>query len=188
MKRFLMISLAVLLFSTAASAQTDGYLCLFSDVDHTTWCANAPTIPGTFTMYIYLLPRADGAFGAEFMLDYPDDPDIMTTLETYNSDITIIMGALGTGVGVGFNECKTDWFLIASQPIITMSAVQAVVSIAPHPTSGGPSLADCGPLHAKYDAVMWNSLYINYPPGSPECSATANAASTWGAIKNMYTE
>ena len=146
MKRFLMISLAVLLFSTAASAQTDSYLCLFSDVDHTEWCANAATIPGSFTMYIYLLPEAGGAFGAEFMLVYPDDPDIMTTLETYNTDITIIMGGLGTGAGVGFNGCKNDWFLIASQPIITMSAVQAIVAIAPHPTSGGPSYADCGPL------------------------------------------
>ena len=35
--------LAVLLFSTAASAQTYGYMGLFTDETHTSWCNSAAT-------------------------------------------------------------------------------------------------------------------------------------------------
>jgi len=188
MKRYLMVFLAVLLFSTAASAQIDGYLCLFADVDHSVWCANAATIPGSINMYVYMLPEAGGSFGAEFQVVYPNDPTIIRTAETYNAAITVIMGDIANGISVGFDECKTGWFLIATQMIITSSANQGIVSIVPHPTSGGPSLADCGPQHDKYTAVIFNELYINYAPGSPECSQTATADMSWGAIKSMYTD
>ncbi len=186
MKRYLMVFLAVLLFSTATSAQTKGYICLFSEIEHTTWCSTAATIPGALTIYVFCLPSVDGAFGAEFKLNYPDDPTIMPSAETYNPDVTVVMGSFSNGAGIGFNECKNDWFMIASQMFITTSSNQVMISIAPHPTSGGPSLADCGPLHAKYTATAFNNLYINYPPGSPECSETATAEITWGAIKSMY--
>lgn len=186
MKRYLMVFLAILLFSTSASTQTKCYICLFADIEHTTWCGSAATIPGSFMMYVYILPIADGAYAAEFMLNYPDDPTIMAGGETYHSDISLVMGDLANGVTVGFNECKTDWFMIASQMIVTTSTNQGIISIAPHPTSGGPSYADCGEFRAKCPATMFNNLYINYAPGAPECSETAAAEMTWGAIKSIY--
>jgi hypothetical protein len=194
MKRFLMVFLTVILLSTAASAQIRGYLCLFSDVDHTEWCASAATIPGSFTMYVYMLPKVigspeDGSFGAEFMIEYPDDPTVLVLAESYNgAEIPVVMGSFAAGVSLGFDACKTDWFLIATQMIVTQTANLNTIYIRPHPTSGGPSLADCGELHAKYDATVFNNLYINYDPGAPECGETATSEASWSAIKTLYTD
>ncbi len=188
MNRYLMVFLAVLLFSTAASAQTDGYIGLFADVDHTTWCGAAASIPGSFTMYIYCLPRADGTFCAEFMLNYPNDPTIITGAGNFDPAMPIVMGDLATGVSACYAECRTGWLMIASQLIITTSTNQGIISIAPHPEAGGPNFTECEGLRPIYVAKIFNSLYINYDPAAPECSETATAEMTWGAIKSMYVE
>jgi len=185
-----MIFLAVLLFSTAVSAQTSGYLCLFADEGRTSWCASAASIPGNFTMYIYALPRHDGMFCAEFMLQMPADPTLIMATTTPNPNNSVIMGTLDTGVSFCFDVCQNDWVWIYTVLIVDTGGNQNTISVAPHPTAGGPSFANCVlPDRPMYDAVIFNNLYVNYTDGvDPECSETATAESTWGAIKSMYVE
>jgi hypothetical protein len=183
-----MFFLAVLLISTAASAQSDTYLCLFTDAEHTTWCGTAPSIPGPVTMYIFQLTKPEGSQCAEFRLIYPDDPDLSTLMPDYSDEINITLGELDEGISIGYDGCKVGWFLIASQMIITYSTTQFEISIVPHPVAGGPSYCGCETGFPKRDMTGWNSLYINYDPSAPECSETAVAETTWGAIKAIYAD
>ena len=190
MKRYLMVFLAVLLFSPAVSAQPNGYIGLFTDIDHTSWCGTAATIPGNFNMYIYALPRHDGMFCAEFMIQMPDDPTLMMATATPNPGYSIIMGDLASGVSFCFLECQTDWVWIYTVMMVVTSTNQNMVQIAPHPEAGGPWFANCvEPIRPMYEPVVFTNLYVNYENGvDPECSATATAEMTWGAIKSMYVE
>ncbi len=188
MKRYLMIFLAVLLFSTAASAQTRGYIGLFADDTHTSWCGSAASIPGSFTMYVFILPWADGTKGVEFMLDYPEEASIIATTETWDPDY-LVMGNLGSGVSGVITDCQFGWNVIATQMIITTSAAQGVISVVAHPTAGGPNMNECEGDRPIYPAVAFTNLYVNYQDGvDPECSETATAERTWGAIKSMYND
>ena len=189
MKRYLMISLAVLLFSTAASAQTNGYLGLFMDTERTAWCGGPLAIPGNFTVYIYALPNTDGMYCAEFKLQMPDDPTLFTGLITPNPGNSVIMGDLVEGVSFCFLECQTDWVQIYSVLLIATSANTNVIQIVAHPEAGGPWMANCvEPDRPMYPAVAFTNLYVNYDGSEPECGETATAERTWGAIKSMYTE
>lgn len=190
MKKYLMVFLAVLLFSTAASAQVNGYIGLFTDVGHTSWCASDHTVPGNFTMYIYCLPRADGMYCAEFMLQGPADPSLIIASATPQAGYSVILGDLATGVSFCFLECKNDWIWIYSVLVVDTSGNQNTIAIVPHPTAGGPNFANCvEPLRPIYDAVVFNNLYVNYTDGvDPECEATGTASASWGAIKGLYAD
>ncbi len=189
MKRYLMISLAVLLFSTAASAQTNGYLGLFMDTERTTWCGAASAIPGNFTCYIYALPNVDGMFCAEFKLQMPDDPTLFTGTIIPNPGWGVILGDPVTGVSFCFEFCQTDWVQLYSVMLVTTSANANIVQIVAHPDAGGPWMASCEePMRPMYPAVAFTNLYVNYDGSEPECGETATAERTWGAIKSMYTE
>jgi len=190
MKRSLMIFLAVLLFSTAASAQTNGYIGLFADDAHTTWCATPASIPGNFNMYIFCLPNTDGMYCAEFMLEMPSDPTLILATTTPQAGYSIILGDLASGVSFCFLECKTDWIWIYTVLMVATSGNQNMVQIVPHPTAGGPNFSNCiEPIRPMYNAVIFTNLYANYTDGvDPECSETAVSEMTWGAIKSMYME
>jgi hypothetical protein len=184
-----MIFLAVLLFSTAASAQTQGYIGLFADVDHTVWCATPAAIPGNFNMWIYALPKADGTFCAEFKLEGPADPTLILASMTPNPGNSIILGDPLTGVSLCFVECQLGWTWIYQVLVVVLSANQNTISIAPHPTAGGPNFNECTGIRPVYPAVIFNNLYVNYTVGvDPECSETATAPASWGAIKSMFSE
>ena len=190
MKKYLIVFLAVLMLSTAASAQTQGYIGLFADVTHTSWCASAASVPGNFTMYIFCLPNVDGMYCAEFMLQPPADPTIIIGASTPQAGYSVILGDLLTGVSFCFLECKTDWIWIYSVMVIDTGGNQNMISIAPHPTAGGPSFANCvEPDRPMYDAVIFNNFYINYVDGvDPECDETGVAPASWGAIKSIYAD
>jgi hypothetical protein len=189
MKKYLMVFLAVMLLSTAASAQSQGYLGLFADVDHTTWCGSAASIPGSFTMYIYMLPRADGSGCAEFLLVPPADPTIIIGSATPNPDNSIILGDPLMGVSFCYTVCQYGWTIVYTILVIDTAGNQNMIQLAPHPTAGGPNLTECPDPRPVYPAVIFNNLYINYTDGvDPECSETATATRTWGAIKSLYVE
>ena len=190
MKRLLMIFLAVMLAASAASAQTQGYIGLFADDIHSVWCGTGfGTTPPLLKMYIFGLPRTGGTFGAEFMIDYPDDPSIIPATVTYHGDVNLTMGDLASGVSIAYNGCIEGWFMIADVDIYTTSPNQVIVQIVNHPTSGNIYFTDCEGARPVYPAVAFTNLYINYTDGvDPECSETATAERTWGAIKQMYME
>jgi len=190
MKRLLMIFLAVLMAASAASAQTSGYIGLFVDDTHTSWCGTGfgEAVP-LLNVYVFGLPRAGGTFGAEFMIDFPDDPTMITAGATFANDPTVILGSLSTGVSLGYDSCITGWFLIATQPMYTTSANRVVVQIVANPSSGGVFFTECEGIRPVYDAIVFTNVYINYENGvDPECAETGTAESSWGAIKSMYSE
>ena len=190
MKRSLMIFLAVLLFSTAASAQIYGYIGLFADDTHTSWCGSAAEVPGMLTMYVFCLPRSDGMYCAEFQLLMPADASLILASATPQAGYSVIMGDLASGVSFCFLECKNDWIWIYSVGLLDTGGNRNVISIGPNPLSGGILFNNCvEPLRPEYDAVVFNNFYVNYVDGTdPECDETGTAERTWGAIKSMYTE
>ena len=184
-----MVFLAVLLFSTAASAQVNGYIGLFADDQHTSWCGSAASIPGNFTMYIFALPSQDSTYCVELMLSYPADATIIGGPATWDPTMPVVMGDLATGVSACYAECKAGWLMVCSQMIITTSANQGIISILPHPTAGGPNFNACAGSRPVYDATIFNNFYINYVDGTdPECDETASASASWGAIKGLYAD
>ncbi len=190
MKKYLMVFLAVLLFSTAVSAQTQGYIGLFADVTHTSWCASAASVPGSFNMWIYCLPRSDGLKCAEFMIQMPADPTFFIGGSTPQAGSSIILGDPATGVSFCFSECQTDWVWLYQFLMVDTGGNRNMVSIVPHPTAGGPNFSNCVlPDRPIYDAVVFNNFYVNYVDGTdPECNETATAPASWGAIKSLYAD
>ena len=188
MKRYLMVFFAVLLFSTALSAQ--GYLCLFSDVQHTSWCAVPATVPGAFNMYIFALPNEDGLYCAEFMLVPPTDPGITLATATPNPGNSVILGDPLTGVTLCYLVCQTDWVWVYNYLVVVQNTNKDMIALAPHPQAGGPNFPSCiEPLRPINVAVIFNNLYINYIDGiDPECDETATKEESWGAIKSMYVQ
>ncbi len=189
MKKYLMVFLAVLLFSTAVSAQTQGYLGLFTDDTHTSWCQSGHVSP-QFTMWMFALGKEGGTFGAEFMIQMPADPTlIMATLTAHPDASAAIIGHPTTGVSFTWLTCQEGWTWIYSALMIDTSGNQNVVAIVPHPTADGPNFLECEGSRPIYPAVIFNNLYVNYVDGvDPECNETATTSASWGAIKSLYTE
>jgi len=190
MKKYLMVFLAVLLFSTAVSAQTQGYIGLFTDDTHTSWCQSGHAVPGNFTMWMFALGKTGGTHGAEFMIQMPADPSlIMATLTPHPDASAAIIGHPTTGVSFTWLSCQEGWTWIYQALMIDTSGNRNVVAIVPHPTAGGPTFLECQDPRPLYDAVIFNNLYVNYVNGvDPECDETGTAPASWGAIKSLYTE
>jgi hypothetical protein len=190
MKKYLMVFLAVLLFSTAVSAQTQGYIGLFSDDTHTSWCASAASVPGNFTMWMFALPKEGGATCAEFMIQMPADPSlIMATLTPHPDASSAIIGHPTSGVSFCWNLCHEGWTWIYSALMVDTSGNQNTIALVPHPTAGGPNFTECDGDRVIYPAVIFNNFYVNYVNGvDPECDETGTAPASWGAIKSLYTE
>jgi hypothetical protein len=190
MKKYLMVFLAVLLFSSAASAQTQGYIGLFTEEAHTSWCASGHAVPGNFTMWIMVLPEANGTFCAEFMIEMPADPTLIFATTTTHPDASAaIIGTPTTGVSFCYLSCHTGWTFVYSVLMIDTAGNQNTVRIVPHPSAGGPNFTECVGNRDIYPAVIFNNLYVNYTDGvDPECEATATASASWGAIKSLYAD
>lgn len=190
MKRYLMVFLAVLLFSTAASAQTQGYIGLFTEEAHTSWCASGHAVPGNFTVWMFALAKEGGTFGAEFMIQMPADPSlIMANLTPHPDASSAILGHPTTGVSFTWLSCQEGWTWIYQALMIDTSGNQNMLAIVPHPTAGGPNFLECEGSRPIYPAVVFNNLYVNYADGvDPECEATGTASASWGAIKNLYAD
>lgn len=189
MKRILLITALLTLAAPAAHAQTQGYVCLFIDDARTSQCATSATFPMITNMHIWCLPRFDGSYCAEFMIDYPADPTVIAATVTWNPALTVVLGSLNTGASACFFDCQTTWFKPVSQMIICQNGNQNMLSVVPHPLSRGIYFASCIEPRDQYPAVPWNNLYLNYVDGvDPECTYTAVAESTWGAIKQMFRE
>ncbi|MDD3643284.1 MAG: hypothetical protein PHQ19_07485 [Candidatus Krumholzibacteria bacterium] len=190
MKRIVLIAAIVMMAASAAHSQSQGYVCLFVDDARTSYCAAPPgAYPLLVNMQIWCLPRADGTYCAEFMIDYPDDPTVIAATVTPDPTFTIVLGSLATGVSACYGECKTEWTKFFTQLIVCQNANQNMISVVNHPGTGEILMTECTGIRPTYPAVAWNNLYLNYTDGiDPECGFTATEDKTWGAIKRMYGE
>lgn len=189
MKRIVLIAAILMMAASAAHAQSQGYICLFADDARTSYCAAPAGPPLIVNMQIWCLPRFDGTFCAEFMVDYPDDPTVIAATVTPDPTFTVVLGDLATGVSACYGECKIGWTKFFTQMIICQNANKNMISIVPNPASGGIYFNECVGERPIYPAVAWNNFYLNYIDGTdPECGYTAVDESTWGAIKRLYTD
>jgi len=189
MKKCLMLLVVLVLLSPAAQAQPPlGYIGLFTDASHSSWCASGtPFYP--VTMYIWCLPGINGQMCAEFAIDYTADPGLIKTGATQAPHVSVALGGLDSGMSVCFIECQTDWHWAFSQVLLVNTTSKLTIQIVPHPGILVPAyqFANCLPKFPIEPCIVFTNLYINSQNGiDAECSTTANETATWGAIKNIY--
>ncbi|MCK4538184.1 MAG: hypothetical protein KAV42_05240 [Candidatus Krumholzibacteria bacterium] len=193
MKKCLLMTLALMLISTAAFAQAPpvGYIGLFVDTEHTSWCASG-TPPYTFFIYIWCLPSENGQMCAEFAVDYSDDPGVIPTAPTPASYISVALGSLDGGMSVCFTECQTDWHYPFSQMLFINTPSKATVRIIEHPDIKPAPIyqfANCLEDFPMEPCKVFTNVYVNSVDGvDAECSTTAAEPFSWGAIKHLMTE
>jgi len=190
MKKCLMLLVVLVLLSPAAQAQPPlGYIGLFTDASHSSWCASGtPFYP--VTMYIWCLPGINGQMCAEFAIDYTADPGLIKTGATQAPHVSVALGGLDSGMSVCFIECQTDWHWAFSQVLLVNTSSKVTIQIVPSPVVEPTPLyqfANCLPKFPLEPCIVFTNLYINSQNGiDAECSTTANETATWGAIKNIY--
>jgi len=187
MRKALLIVAVAILVSSAAQAQTNGYIGLFTDDTRSSWCGTGTT-PYPVEMYIWCLPNVDGMRCAEFMIAYPADATVIPATVTQNPDLALVMGNLADGVSACYAVCVTEWNWVFHQTIYVTGPNQNMIQIVENPQSNAILFNDCvEPDRPVYDAIPWTNLYLNYVDGiDPECSQTSTRESTWGAIKSLY--
>ncbi len=192
MKKCLLFLVTLMLLFSAANAQPPvGYIGLFADETHTSWCVydTEPYYP--VDLYIWCLPSINGQACAEFAVEYPDDPGIIKTTITQNSHISIAMGGLETGMSVCFLECQTDWHWMFKHELYINTSTKRTIRIIPHPDPDilAYQFANCLEDNPLEPCILFTNLYINSQNGiDPECSTTGTTPASWGAIKSLYEE
>ena len=150
MKKCLMLLVVLVLLSPAAKAQPPvGYIGLFTDAGHSSWCAygTAPYYP--VTMYICCLPSVNGQMCAEFAIDYTADPGIIKTSATAAPHVSVALGGLDTGMSVCFLECQTEWHWAFSQALFINTSSKLTLQIVPHPVVNPDSVVPVRELPAE---------------------------------------
>ncbi len=188
MRNGFLLFLAVSLIAAAAGAQLPhvGYIGLFTDDDHQSWCANGVGFYQV-NMWVWCLPSERGMICAEFAISYP--PNVIQSTLTWNPEIQWVIDPPSPyeGISVCLPECKCDWFWLFYQQLWVIDAAPVYVEIIKHPDSYVENIqfANCEPGFPFEPVIKYTNLYINYDPAGPECSGTAAESASWGAIKSL---
>ncbi|UCF06849.1 MAG: hypothetical protein JSV33_07450 [bacterium] len=189
MKISIVIVAAIVLIAGAATAQLppQGYIGLFTDEAHTTWCVTGTPFY-SFDMYIYCLPSDQGMICAEFAISYPTN--LIQSTVTPSDSISVALGSLPDGMSACVLNCQWDWIWIFKQFLVVNAADKTHLEIIKHPDPLIPAIqfANCNPGYPEEPVVVFTNLYINYNAAEPECGEPGTKSSTWGAIKSMYRE
>jgi hypothetical protein len=185
MRSLLLIVVLAAMLATPAAAYEQGYIGLFTDETRSSWCLESTDIPFEFNVWVFCLPSDNGVRGAEFSIS-----DLAPTYFLTGTDpgpsVSITMGDIFTGISYGLYLCRNDWFLLDVYSFIATGPGQTAIFLEGHGDTGLISLASCLPGYPIEDAVAYSSVFVNYPPGSPECSGVATEETSWGAIKDLY--
>lgn len=183
MKRVILAIVILIVFAAGASAQGLGYIGLFADDVHGTWCA---TGTGFYPveMWIWCLAGMHGQICAEFMISYP--ANVITSTVTANEmDISVTLGDLASGMSACLKECNEGWLWFFHQTLFVSDAALSYAEIVPHPDVGVLQFANCEEGFPTEPCVKLTHLYINAGQELPECQTTATRSASWGAIKGM---
>ena len=181
---FIIVALLVLSAGSANAMYPEGYIGLFADGAHTTWCA---TGVGFYPveMWIWCHPNyVLGTICSEFMICYP--MNVIQSTTTWNDPIiSVSLGDLASGLSVCYITCMWDWFWVAHQMLWVTDPTPTYIYICVHPDIGVIQFANCEPGYPIEPCVAYTNLYLNAAPPDPECMGTAVKDASWGAIKNM---
>ncbi len=194
MKHALTLALIVLVIASTAFAQLPpkGYIGLFTDANHDTWCVTGEMPFYMVNFWILCLPSVDGMLCAEFAISYPSSGVIQAAVTPNVAIISVAQGSLPAGMSVCYIECQWDWHWCFNQQIYVNEPDQKMIEIIPHtdPRITQIQFAECiPPSYPIEKAVKFTNFYINYDPiTEPLCQVTGTESKSWGAIKTMITE
>jgi hypothetical protein len=194
------IALAVLvlsIFPASTHAALPGYytMGLFASADHTCycWCPFGENAWARIEMWVWCLPSTKGLLAAEFKVQYV--PGVQRVDDAvYNPDISVQLGLIGTGVGVAFGACQMNWAWICHEELWVRSSAQSEMAIVPHPESGLIRVASCEMGYPEYSVSVLHRLYVNREAAPMLCClqplevVVGTESTTWGAIKELFTE
>jgi hypothetical protein len=188
MKKIFLIAAALLVISSAAFA---GALDIFTNSTHDAWCAYPlPSVPyQPVDVYFFARPPADGFRATECKMVLPD-PALSIVNTVYHPLMNLAFGDWATGMSLSFSGCiSADWTLCATISLLAFPPGVGpdcqVIELLPRDDSGFFGFATCAtgyPPEAAYHAY---DVYLNCEP-CPDIVATKD--SSWGAIKNLYSE
>lgn len=190
MKKVLLLVAALMILSSAVSANPGGWLDLFADADHGTWCLYPP--PAQYvpiTVYFIARPPADGMRATECKMVIPD-PCVSITNEIYHPNMNLGFGDWPTGMSLSFDMCMAETFvMVAEIQILSLSCAWGtgcqIISLAARDDSGFFGFATCATGFPPETAEHQVDIYLNCDP-CPDFIATENKS--WGAIKTLYGE
>lgn len=185
MRKLLLIAVLAAVLAAPASAYEFGYIALFADEARTTWCLETQDLPYAFDVYAFALPGENGMMAAEFSVSELASTYYLTD-RTEGPLVSVSFGNVFTGISYSLILCRRDWVLLDVYHILATGPGQTAIWLEGHGDTGEISMADCSPGYPKDSASAYSSVFINYPPGSPECAGVATEESSWGAIKEMY--
>lgn len=188
MKKLLIVVAILIVAASPIDAYADGWMDLFADSTHSSWCVYAepgiPYIP--FSVYLFVRPPADGMIGYMVTLIIPD-PNI-TYGVTLHPDVSSPVGDWETGKSVPFWHCQTDpWILCATFQMVTypegLQPGCQLIELAPHWAKDNILIATCPENYPTVPVQHQIGVYLNCDP-CPDFIATKEKS--WGAIKSLY--
>ncbi len=194
MKHVPTLALIVLVIASTAFAQLPpkGYIGLFTDANHDTWCVTGAMPFYMADVWIFCLPSVDGMLCAEFAISYPSSGIIQSAVTPNVAIISVALGDLPNGMSVCYIECQWDWHWCFHQQIFVNAPDQTMLELIPHtaPQITVLQFAECIPPKYPMEAVIkFTNFYINYDPiTEPLCQVAGAESKSWGAIKTMIAE
>ena len=187
-KTLALIALMTTLVVSLSVHATDGYLDIYANTEHDTWCVYPSTMVPYQTMNIYFFarPPLNGFRATECAMPLPD-PALTITDVTYHPNMNLSFGDWDTGMSLSFDFCMTDsWVLCAT---INLTAFPPglqqgcqVIELIPRYDSRFFGFATCATGYPPVEADHETDLHINCEP----CPDGGRTERSWGAIKNLY--
>ncbi len=187
MKKVLLLAVALMMFASAAHA---GWLDIFTNNTHDAWCAYPPPVQFLpVHVYMFARPPAEGFRATECKITIPD-PCASIVSVVYHPSMNLPFGDWATGMSLSFSSCQTaDWVLCADLNVLSLDCAWAdscqVIVLSERNDSGFLGFATCETGFPPEAAGHQYDVYLNCDP-CPDIVATEETS--WGAIKNLYSE
>jgi hypothetical protein len=178
MNRFLIAAVLICAFTVPAQGQ---HFSLWADEGKTTSEFWTTTTYQAFTVYVFLDPGSEGAFGAEYKLTGPAGHFSTGVSAAPFVSSALIGNAFGApGISAGFMDCQNDTVWLFAVNCMASSLDPGMYTILPNDNSSFCGIATCTePDRPLADAQAYNRFCYNTTDGSKEDS-------TWGAIKKQF--
>ena len=190
MKRSILIAIALILCPIVLHSQPlHGYIGLFTDDCHSSWCATGEAIYPV-EMWVWCLPSINGQICSEFAVHYPSN----VIVSTVTGNVAILTVTLPGCIycegdmcraACCYYSCQTQWHWIFHQQLWVTDQMKSYCEIVEYPDGGTYQFYNCFPGYPSEPCIRYTKLFINYAPGDPECDATAVESKNWGAIKKL---
>lgn len=188
MRSLMILCVFILLMPCHVLAQAPNapYMGVYSDLDHSGWCASG-TPPFEIDVWIWVLPTDLGVEWFGFNLAYPSGYSFVEAYAHPEVVGEIVMpgdpdpGWMFSGL---YDRCpKPGWVWTYRVRFYVPDSSPGIIELVDHPEFGEFCINNCS---ADWEGcIRLTNVYVNYDPGSPECSYMAAHGSSWGAIKRI---